>query len=95
MGCRLRFGRDLRGTLRGVQRAKRLPHFVGQLLQDELDHEGSSRRCRCSVRPVTSKQLTRSLRDLGRCAALSDLCTQMPAAVFQRLLGISPSAAER
>ncbi|WP_229700341.1 hypothetical protein [Streptomyces kronopolitis] len=52
-------------------------------------------------RPVTSKQLARRLRDIGlpteagRCAALLDLCTQMPAAVLQRLLGISPSAAER
>ncbi|MFF8943221.1 hypothetical protein ACF1A5_13315 [Streptomyces sp. NPDC014864] len=52
-------------------------------------------------RAVTSKQLARRLRDIGlpteagRCAALLDLCTQMPAAVLQRLLGISPSAAER
>lgn len=52
-------------------------------------------------RPVTSKQLAKRLRDIGlpteagRCAALLDLCTQMPAAVLQRLLGISPSAAER
>ena len=52
-------------------------------------------------RPVTSRQLARRLRNIGlppeagRCAALLDLCTQMPAAVLQRLLGISPSAAER
>jgi hypothetical protein len=52
-------------------------------------------------RAVTSKQLARRLRDIGlpteagRCAALLDLCTQMPASVLQRLLGISPSAAER
>ncbi|MFD6926365.1 hypothetical protein ACFV99_39970 [Streptomyces sp. NPDC059944] len=52
-------------------------------------------------RPVTGKQLARRLRDIGlpteagRCAALLDLCTQMPAAVLHRLLGISPQAAER
>lgn len=33
--------------------------------------------------------------EAGRCAALLDLCTQMPPAVLQRLLGISPMAAER
>ncbi|WP_239063783.1 MULTISPECIES: hypothetical protein [unclassified Streptomyces] len=48
-----------------------------------------------------SKQLSRRLRKIGlpaeagRCAALLDLCTQMPPAVLQRLLGISPTAAER
>jgi hypothetical protein len=52
-------------------------------------------------RPLTSKQLGNRLRTIGlpsesgRCAALLDLCTQMPPAVLQRLLGISPTAAER
>ena len=52
-------------------------------------------------RPMTSKQLARRLRGIGlppepgRCAALLDLCSQIPPAVLQRLLGISPSAAER
>ncbi|MET7296763.1 hypothetical protein ABZS79_32500 [Streptomyces griseoloalbus] len=52
-------------------------------------------------KPLGSKQLSRRLRKIGlpaeagRCAALLDLCTQMPPAVLQRLLGISPSAAER
>ncbi|MGW1014321.1 hypothetical protein ACWD4X_30300 [Streptomyces termitum] len=35
-----------------------------------------------------------SKSEAGRCAALLDLCTQMPSAVLQRLLGISPAAAE-
>ncbi|MFD3929450.1 hypothetical protein [Streptomyces sp. NPDC058614] len=52
-------------------------------------------------RPMTSQQLGRRLRDIGlpseagRSAALLDLCTQIPPGVLQRLLGISPSAAER
>ncbi|WP_120719596.1 hypothetical protein [Streptomyces hundungensis] len=31
----------------------------------------------------------------GRCAALLDICTTMPAGVLERLLGISPAAADR
>ncbi|MCD9144368.1 hypothetical protein LUZ28_07350 [Streptomyces albireticuli] len=52
-------------------------------------------------RPMTSRRLAGRLRSIGlppeagRCAALLDLCTQMPPAVLQRLLGISPAAAER
>ncbi|WP_235441346.1 site-specific integrase [Streptomyces sp. Mg1] len=52
-------------------------------------------------KPLGSKQLSRRLRKIGlpteagRCAALLDLCTQMPPAVLQRLLGISSTAAER
>ncbi|MGC9540174.1 hypothetical protein [Streptomyces sp. UG1] len=52
-------------------------------------------------RPMTGRHLGRRLRDIGlpteagRCAALLDLCTQIPPGVLQRLLGISPSAAER
>ncbi|MEU3862328.1 hypothetical protein AB0F03_34165 [Streptomyces sp. NPDC028722] len=49
--------------------------------------------------PQFSSRLTTRLRNIGlpseagRCAALLDLCTQMPPAVLQRLLGISPMAA--
>ncbi|WP_240811003.1 hypothetical protein [Streptomyces tendae] len=52
-------------------------------------------------RALTSSRLATRLRNIGlpseagRCAALLDLCTQMPPAVLQRLLGISPMAAER
>nr|WP_237276689.1 helix-turn-helix transcriptional regulator [Streptomyces caniscabiei] len=52
-------------------------------------------------KPLGSKQLSRRLRKIGlpteagRCATLLDLCPQMPPAVLQRLLGISPTAAER
>ncbi|MER6391636.1 hypothetical protein ABT236_24625 [Streptomyces sp. NPDC001523] len=52
-------------------------------------------------RPMTSEQLGRRLRNIGlfseagRSAALLDLCAQMPPGVLQRLLGISPSAADR
>ncbi|GAA4217724.1 hypothetical protein [Actinocatenispora rupis] len=52
-------------------------------------------------KPLSSKQLATRLRRIGlasesgRCAALLDLCTQMPPAVLQRLLGVSPAAAER
>lgn len=51
--------------------------------------------------PLGSKLLSRRLGKIGlstesgRCAALLDLCTQMPPAVLQRLLGISPAASER
>ncbi|MFF9691050.1 hypothetical protein [Streptomyces sp. NPDC014623] len=50
---------------------------------------------------LTRTRLASRLRNIGlpseagRCAALLDLCTQMPPAVLQRLLGISPMAAER
>jgi hypothetical protein len=52
-------------------------------------------------RPMTSRHLARRLQDIGlpseagRCAALLDLCIQLPPAVLQRLLGISPTAADR
>ncbi|MEV6110971.1 hypothetical protein AB0L59_00265 [Streptomyces sp. NPDC052109] len=52
-------------------------------------------------RALTSSRLATRLRNIGlppeagRCAALLDLCTQMPPAVLQRLLGISSMAAER
>lgn len=52
-------------------------------------------------RPLTSARLNHRLRQIGlppepgRCATLLDLCTQMPAGLLQRLLGISASAAER
>lgn len=52
-------------------------------------------------RPMTSQQLGRRLRNIGlfseagRSAALLDLCAQIPPGVLQRLLGISPSAADR
>ncbi|MEV0492272.1 hypothetical protein [Streptomyces atratus] len=48
-----------------------------------------------------SKQLANRLRriglpaEAGRCTARLDLCTQMPPTVLERLLGISPAAAER
>ncbi|WP_331734532.1 MULTISPECIES: hypothetical protein [unclassified Streptomyces] len=50
---------------------------------------------------LTSKQLLARLRKIGlpsesgRCAALLDICTTMPAGVLERLLGISPAAADR
>jgi hypothetical protein len=52
-------------------------------------------------RSVRSTQLARRLRNTGTTAraggsaALLDLCTQMRPDVLQRLLGISPAAAER
>ncbi|WP_224228326.1 MULTISPECIES: hypothetical protein [Streptomyces] len=52
-------------------------------------------------KPLTSRQLANRLRNIGlpseagRCAALLDLCAQMPPAVVQRLLGVSSFAAER
>ncbi|WP_331773321.1 hypothetical protein OG948_59055 (plasmid) [Embleya sp. NBC_00888] len=52
-------------------------------------------------RHLTSKQLGARLRKIGlysesgRCAALLDICTTMPAGVLERLLGVSPSAADR
>ncbi|MEV6080027.1 hypothetical protein AB0L80_33715 [Streptomyces sp. NPDC052069] len=50
---------------------------------------------------LTSKQLLARLRKIGlpsesgRCAALLDICTTMPAGVLEQLLGISPGAADR
>ncbi|MFE0772834.1 hypothetical protein [Streptomyces sp. NPDC058861] len=50
---------------------------------------------------LTSGQLLARLRKIGpssesgRCAALLDICTTMPAGVLERLLGISPAAADR
>ncbi|MEU3136392.1 hypothetical protein ABZ691_26895 [Streptomyces sp. NPDC006854] len=50
---------------------------------------------------LTSKQFLSRLRKIGlpseagRCAALLDICTTMPAGVLERLLGISPAAADR
>lgn len=50
---------------------------------------------------LTSGQLLARLRKIGlpsesgRCAALLDICTAMPAGVLERLLGISPAAADR
>ncbi|MFJ3723185.1 hypothetical protein ACIPYQ_11510 [Streptomyces sp. NPDC090045] len=52
-------------------------------------------------KPPGSNQLSRRLRKIGlpteagRCAAQLDLCSQMPSAVLQCLLGISHAAAER
>ncbi|GAA3372425.1 hypothetical protein GCM10017744_103870 [Streptomyces antimycoticus] len=52
-------------------------------------------------KPLSSSRLAARLRNIGlpseagRCAALLDLCVQVPPAVLQRLLGISPFAAER
>ena len=52
-------------------------------------------------KPLTNRRLTRRLHNIGlpseaaRCAALLDLCIQMPPAVLQRLLGVSSFAAER
>ncbi|MEE1807236.1 hypothetical protein [Streptomyces sp. BE133] len=52
-------------------------------------------------KPLTNRRLTRRLHNIGlpseaaRCAALLDLCIQMPSAVLQRLLGVSPFVAER
>lgn len=52
-------------------------------------------------RPMTSQQLGRRLRNIGlpseagRSAALLDLCAQIPPGVLQRLLRISPAAADR
>ncbi|MFE7569153.1 hypothetical protein ACFU76_19680 [Streptomyces sp. NPDC057539] len=52
-------------------------------------------------KPLTSSRLASRLRDIGlpseaaRCAALLDLCVQMPPAVLQRLLGVSPFVPER
>ncbi|MEU8967258.1 hypothetical protein AB0C89_36980, partial [Streptomyces sp. NPDC048491] len=52
-------------------------------------------------KPLNSKSLAIRLRQIGlppesgRCAALFDLCTQIPPAIVQRLLGISPTATER
>ncbi|MCX4523704.1 MULTISPECIES: hypothetical protein [Streptomyces] len=52
-------------------------------------------------KPLTSRQLANRLRNIGlpseagRCAALLDLCAQMPPGVVQRLLGVSSFAAER
>jgi hypothetical protein len=52
-------------------------------------------------RSLTSKRLANRLQQLGlpaepgRCAALLDLCTQIPPAVIHQLLGISATAAER
>ncbi|HEY5834539.1 hypothetical protein [Streptomyces sp.] len=52
-------------------------------------------------KPLTSRRLASRLRNIGlpseaaRCAALLDLCIQMPPAVLQRLLGVSSFAAER
>ncbi|WLQ35022.1 hypothetical protein P8A18_16970 [Streptomyces castrisilvae] len=52
-------------------------------------------------KPLTSRQLANRLRTIGlpseagRCAALLDLCAQMPPGVVQRLLGVSSFAAER
>jgi hypothetical protein len=51
--------------------------------------------------PLTSTQLAIRLRRIGvpaesaRCAALLDLCGQLPPAVIHRLLGISADAAQR
>ncbi|MFF1640698.1 hypothetical protein ACFVXA_24345 [Streptomyces sp. NPDC058246] len=51
-------------------------------------------------KPLTSLKPTGRLRNIGlpseaaRCAALLDLCVQMPPAVLQRLLGVTSFAAE-
>jgi hypothetical protein len=50
---------------------------------------------------LTSKRLNARLRRIGlppesgRCAALLDICTTMPPAILERLLGVSAPAAER
>ncbi|MFD3536759.1 hypothetical protein [Streptomyces sp. NPDC058664] len=50
---------------------------------------------------MASRNPARRLRGIGlsteagRCAVLLDLCSQMPPAALQRLLGINPAAAER